>query len=131
MPVSYTIDGETRLLRTCCHGDVSFQEVIAHFRELEADESLPQPVDVLLDLTETASLPDTSQIRSVAIEVERLGARVEWGACALVASSDALYGMTRMFHAFVDRAFAASNVFRDLEEAERWLATVRSTSTST
>jgi hypothetical protein len=38
--------------------------------------------------------------------------------------------MTRMFHAFVERAFTASNVFRNLEEAERWLSTVRATSTS-
>ena len=126
MPVTYEIESETGILRTRCRGQVSFEEVIGHFRTLEGDDSLPRPIDVLLDLTETQSLPETDQIRSVAVEVDRLRSHVQWGACAIVASSDALYGMTRMFHAFVERFFAASNVFRDLEDAERWLASVRS-----
>lgn len=126
MPVTYEIESEAGILRTRCRGQVTFEEAIGHFRALEGDDSLPRPVDALLDLTETQSLPETNQIRSVAVEVDRVRSHVQWGASAIVASGDALYGMTRMFHAFVERFFAASNVFRNIEEAERWLASMRS-----
>jgi SpoIIAA-like len=126
VPVTYQIDRETALIRTRCTGDVSFTEVVQHFRDLQEDASLPKGLDVLIDLTETRSIPESAQLRSVAREVELLRDKVHWGACAIVASRDVLFGMSRMFHAFAQEHFARSNVFRELEEAERWLASLRS-----
>ena len=71
------------------------------------------------------SVPESDQLRSVAREVEILGQKVEWGSCVIVANRDLLFGMSRVFHAFVESHFANSNVVRDLEEAERWLASHR------
>ncbi len=126
MPVSYQIDRELALIRTRCRGDVGFAEVVDHFRELESDASLPARLDVLLDLTEMQSVPETDQLQSVAREVAHLQEKLEWGACAIVAKSDLLFGMSRVFHAFAEVHFARSSVFRDLEAAERWLASQRS-----
>ncbi len=126
VPVSYQIDRELALIRTRCRGDVSFAEVVDHFRELQSDPSLPARLDVLLDLTEMQSIPESDQLQSVAREVAHLKGKLEWGACAIVARSDLLFGMSRIFHAFAEAHFARSNVFRDLEAAERWLASRRS-----
>jgi hypothetical protein len=122
MPVHHHFDRELCLVRTRCEGDVRFEEVMRHFRDLEGDASLPARLDVLLDLTGMRSLPETGQLRSVAGEIDRLQGRVAWGACAIVAADDAPFGMSRMFHVFAEAHFARSSVFRELGEAERWLA---------
>lgn len=126
VPVSYQIDRELALIRTSCRGDVGFAEVVGHFRELESDASLPARLDVLLDLTEMQSVPETDQLQSVAREVAHLQEKLACGACAIVAKSDLLFGMSRVFHAFAEVHFARACVFRDLEAAERWLASQRS-----
>jgi hypothetical protein len=125
MPVTYEFDRALALVRTRCTGDVTFAEVLEHFRELGRDASLPARLDVLLDLTGMRSIPESDQLRSVAGEVERLRERVGWGCCAIVASRDVLFGMSRMFQVFAEEHFAESNVFRGCEEAERWLASLR------
>ena len=125
MPVTYQIDREFALIRTRCTGGVTFAEVVNHFRELEHDATLPGRLDVLLDLTEMQSVPESDQLTSVAREVEILRLKVEWGSCVIVAGSDLLFGMSRVFHALAEPHFSNSNVVRSLEEAERWLASLR------
>ena len=127
MPVTYLWDRESGLIRTRCTGNVTFEEVTGHFRELESDPSLPARLDVLLDLSEMESLPESLQLKAVAKEVNRLQRKVEWGAWAIVASRDDLFDMTRVFKVFSEEYFARSRLFRELDEAERWLDSVRST----
>ena len=68
----------------------------------------------------------SSQLRLIAAEVGRVKkTKIEWGACAIIASSDAMFGMTRMFQVFAEEHFADSCVFREREEAERWIAALR------
>jgi len=126
MPVTYDVDRDLSLIRTRCSGDVKLADVVAHFRELERDASLPECLDVLLDLTEVGTNPGSDQLRSAAREVEILSRKIEWGACAIVADRDILFGIARMFHAFAADQFTQANVFREREEAERWLASLRS-----
>ncbi len=128
MPVTYQVDLESSLIHTRCTGDVTFAEVLAHFRELEADPGVPAGVDVQLDLSEMRSLPETGQLRAVAGRLERLKPRVKWGAFAIVAGRDALFGMIRVFQVIAEEHFADSAVFRDRDEAQLWLASVRSSS---
>lgn len=125
MPVTYELDRGFPLVRTRCTGDVTFAEVADHCRELEHDASLPDRLDVLLDLTDMESIPESAQLRSLAGEVEQLRKKVRWGACAIVAKSDVLFGMSRMFQVFVEGHFVHSSVFRGIDEAERWLASRR------
>jgi cupin superfamily acireductone dioxygenase involved in methionine salvage len=125
VPVIYTIDAKEKLIRTRCIGNVTLAEVVAHFRELEADPNSAAPLDVLLDLSETGSLPDTGQIAAVAEEISRIQARVRFKACAVVAQRDALFGMLRMFEVRAEPHFHAIRVFRAFDEAEAWLHSQR------
>lgn len=121
MPVTYTIDPEKRVIRTKCAGRVTFQEVIDHFRALERDPACPDRLDVLLDVSEAQSLPQTSQIRGVGEALGKLQKKVQFGACAVVAGSDAFFGMMRMFEVMTQEYFRATHVFRVASEAEGWL----------
>jgi hypothetical protein len=122
LPITYQLDQESALVQTRCRGDVTFEEVADHFRELGAEPDLPPRLDVLLDLRETSSLPETGQIRDLMLELEQLQGRVKWGAWAVVASNDAMFGIARMFQVFAEGHFQTSLVCRELEEARSWLA---------
>ena len=59
MPVTYRLDRNSGFIHTRCTGDVAFEEVLGHFRDLETETSIPARVDVLLDLSEMQSLPES------------------------------------------------------------------------
>ena len=121
VPVTYQIDVDTGLIRTRCVGDPTFFEVLDHFRVLEGDPNCRDGLDVLLDLSELSSTPTPDQLRAVSAEIERIRPRVQFGACAVVAPRDVLFGLSRLFEAVAAERFRRMSVFRRVEEAEDWL----------
>jgi hypothetical protein len=120
MPITYLIDKERGRIITTCSGHTTLREVMAHFDELQRDPERPARLDVLLDLAGQLSLPDAPQIRAAA---DRVGLVTDlvFGACAVVATRESLYGMARMFEVLARGHFAAIQTFRDRREAENWL----------
>src|SRR4051812_25943278 len=118
MPVRYQIDKANELIRTRCVGDVTLEEVLAHFQALAQDPDCPDHLDVLLDLTEQTSLPRSDQLRAVTAAIGRVQQRVRFGFCAIVAPTDALFGMLRMFQVFTEDLFREAQVFRSIGDAE-------------
>jgi len=104
---------------------VSFDEVSQHFWALEGEARLPDPLDVLLDLSAIRSVPDAEQIQLIAAEIARLLAKIHWGVCAVVATSDLVFGVSRVLEARAEESFASIQVFRDPAAAEAWLASER------
>src|SRR6476620_8523469 len=90
MPVTYSIDPNEKLIRTTCVGEVTLDEVVRHFRELEQDPNCLQPLDVFLDLSETSSVPLPHEIGSVAAEIGRIRKTVRFTTCAGFATRTAL-----------------------------------------
>jgi DNA-binding response OmpR family regulator len=119
--ITYRIDANDRLIRTKCVGLVTFDQVIHHFRELERDPVCPDRLDVLLDLRETTSLPESSQINTVCSEIARIRERVAFGVCAIVADEDELFGRMRVFEGLAQQYFRKISAFRVAAEAEKWL----------
>jgi hypothetical protein len=122
MPVSYQIDKERQLIHTKCTGTVTIEEVIEHFHTLEQDPECPPTLNVLLDLSEQTSIPKKENLQDAAGEIRRIRGTVQFGACAVVARQDALFGMARMFQVFTEKYFRQSHVFRNAKDAEDWLA---------
>lgn len=122
MPLTYSIDTNARLIRTTCAGNLTLEEVINHFQELQRDPNCPNRLDVLLDLTDVTSLPESRQLGAVALELKKTLEKVRFDVCAIVAQRDALFGMLRMFEVMVEKYFRATHVFRVRAEAEAWLA---------
>ena len=121
MPIRHAIDREHARIRTTCTGLVGLDEVFQHFRALEVERFIPQPLDVLLDLSGISSVPDAAQIQTVAGEIRRMLDRIRWGNCAIVATRDLVYGVSRILEVRSEESFLATQVFREIEAAEGWL----------
>ncbi len=125
MPVTYVIDTQAKIIRTKCFGMVAFAEVADHFRELQRDPDCVGVLDVFLDLSEAKSVPEARQIQAVPGEMMWVRDKVRFGACAIVATTDPLFGMLRLFGVLAERFFRVVQVFRTTAEAEAWLESQR------
>src|SRR5262249_57194633 len=92
MPITYQIDKSRGIIRTRCVGDVRLPDVLAHFRQLQIDDDRPSRLDVVLDLTDTTTLPSSEQLREVSEAIRRIQKDLQFGACAIVTDSDAWFG---------------------------------------
>ena len=128
MPVTYSIDVTGKLIRTTCSGAVTFAEVLDHFQSLGADPACSGRLDVLLDLSETTTLPETHQLQSLGVALGMIRRKAQFGDCAIVARSDVLFGMMRMFAVFAEKHFREIQVFRVVAEADSWLMSRQSAS---
>jgi len=126
VPVSYSIDLARGVIHTLCTGYVTFAEVIDHFLLLQQDPNCPDRLDVLLDLTGSTSIPSSAQLEAVARAIGGIQEKVRFGACAIAASSDVLFGMSRVFEVLARQHFHATCVFRAVADAEEWLCSQRS-----
>jgi hypothetical protein len=123
VPVTYIIDNTKNLIRITCSGLVSLEDVVDHFRGLKDDPDCGGHLDVLLDVHEADSVPESKQLRVVNSQIASIRAKVTFGICAIVANRDAMFGMMRMFAVFAEENFRAIRVFRETAEAEEWLRT--------
>lgn len=121
MPVVYQIDQSRNIIHTSCYGEVTLYEVLDHFFALEQDSACPKHLDVLLNLTESETVPTSGQLRVVSEEIARVKGKVQFGACAVVVGSDALFGAAMVFEVLAARGFRVTKIFRELDPAEAWL----------
>jgi hypothetical protein len=122
MPVTYRIDSATKTIRTTCSRPLKFAEVMDHFRCLKEDPACSGSLNVLLDVSDADLVPQASQLGAVSAAVSLVRSKVQFQACAVVATRDAMFGMMRMFEVLAGNYFSAMRVFRKMDEAEAWLA---------
>ena len=79
-------------------------------------------MDVLLDVSNADSLPESNQIGAVGTALGAIRPKVQFEACGIVAAKDAMFGMMRMFEVRAGDYFGAARVFRKAADAEIWLA---------
>jgi predicted NBD/HSP70 family sugar kinase len=120
MPITYEIEARRGRVVTTCAGNVTLRDVMAHFAALQRDPRRPGRLDVLLDWTELAAAPGAPQVQAAADRVALVEDLV-FGACAIVAPTDVLFGVARMFEALARGQFAAIQTFRKRADAEAWL----------
>jgi len=121
MTVHYRIDHSTHRIQTKAFGEVTLGEVLAHFDELAADPGYEADLDVLLDLVDCKTLPEADEVRAAAEHLTAGALNLRFGRLAVVVSSEALFGMARMFHTLGEAAFSDAQVFRDRDDALAWL----------
>ena len=120
MPVMYTIQG--RLLRMDLVGNYAPQDVPRVFLAALDDPACPRPAALLLDVALSDSLAKhvPEEIRRVAEFLgpfsERIGGQV-----AVVATSNAHFGLSQMGAVFSEGVGVKARVFRNREDALQWL----------
>lgn len=120
MPITYQIEPERHFIHTRCVGDTTLEDARNHLQALQADPICPPSLNVLLDLTETTSVPDRDEFILIGEEIGRVRT-IRFNACAIFTTDDHLYGMARMFVVFVGNRFQAMHVFRTMNNAKKWL----------
>ena len=118
MPISYTIDHEKKLVITRLRDAVTEDQVYEHNRLLRSDPLFDPSYKQLTDMTELGEvLVGTGMIKDTARDHFFLPGVAR----ALVAPSDVVYGMARMFAIHSESMGQKIEVFRELEAAEMWL----------
>jgi len=120
MPILYQIDPATHFIHTRCVGDTTLEDARDHLQTLQEDPMCPEWLNVLLDLTETTSVPDSDELRIVSEEIGRVRG-IRFNACAIFTMDEHFFGMARMFAVFARNHFQAMHVFRTLDNASKWL----------
>jgi len=119
MSLSYSIDANRRLIVVRAYGVLTEADVTRVREQIRVDPGFNREFDQLFDARDVedialskegmARLADTSIL---APEVRR----------AFVAKTTLQYGMARMFTAVSEQRQHITQVFRELEQAEAWLA---------
>jgi hypothetical protein len=125
MPVTYRIERSKQLIHTRCAGAIVLDEVRQHFVSLSQDPECPERPDVLLDLSEMTTVPESDELRTVTSDIANLRPQIQFGVCAIIASSPAVFGMARVFEVFAELYFSETQVFRTEGEAVNWLEAAR------
>jgi len=121
LPLHFRIDREAEIVWTWAEGTVTADDLVEHARALTKTPDRPRWE--LADFSDRAEIPvATETVRAVAgllsrEDVNRPGSRL-----ALVAGNEAMFGMLRLFEAYREHSNVEICVFRDREEALRWLA---------
>jgi hypothetical protein len=121
MSVTFSIDMRASLIRTIGSGNVTLDEIDAHFNQLAKVWPRGAKLDVLLDLSECTALPEISQLRAAVSRIQIFGGRKRFGLCAIVARRELLYGLMRVFELLAVQRFVAVRVFRHQPSAMVWL----------
>ncbi len=119
VPMSYAMDPESRMVRCRAWGTLSNEDLRDHYAKMAADPQFAPGYCQLGDLSGVVALTaDSATIAEVASRpVFDAEARR-----AIIAPSDAAYGVSRMFAIYAERAGQDVRVFRGAPEAEQWVA---------
>ena len=123
MPIDSVRDDVRRRVTLTMRETVAAPEVaklIASVGPLPGDD---RPYDILVDMRLARVGVDTSaQAQTLALLASRNDPGRQRGRIALVASDDATFGIARMYAAYRGKSGITLEVFRQIEEADAWLA---------
>ena len=119
MPYSCRIDAARRLVICVGEGVLTQQDVFAEQPRVQASPDFDPSFDQLIDLSGTAELDFTYASMSDVATTTVFNPGIRR---AIVAQTPIQYGIARMFQALSERNNDAVAIFRDVVDAEAWLA---------
>ncbi len=122
MPIAYTIDDERRLVLTVSSGTLSDADVMQHKAALRDDPRVTRDMKELSDVRAIERLDITEVGIRQMTRFDRDAAASRGGhTLAIVATEDIIFGMARMYEMLTEENVRSVQVFRDIDEATRWL----------
>ncbi len=122
MPLRYEIDADLGLVTVTATGTLRYDDVTAAFLERIADPEYRPGMHLLLDGREAIFEFASDDIsRLVEFYESRRADRGTGFRFALVSGLDVTFGMGRMFEVYADKLPEDIGVFRDFDEARRWV----------
>jgi hypothetical protein len=126
MPVDFKIDTERRLIVATVFDEISDTDIIEALHSSVSDPGFEPGFNVLSDHTRITRPITTEQVKLMVGHMESLSDHLAGARWAIVTNSPASYGMMRMLSVFAERVPIELQVFRDADEANRWLASTKS-----
>ena len=120
MPLALEFD-DPATFRVCASGQVTFDEVQEFRARILADPRLCCGTRMLVDGRDVRGAPSALELRTIAADMRPMLEK-GLGPIAIVTSSQMVYGVARMFATFAELVNANISPFRDMGDAERWLA---------
>ncbi len=124
MPISYRWDAARRFLRTTMHGHVTDVDLSEHVACIVHDPAITAPVRELVDLSAAERVDfSAARLQQLAAAAASHGDRFAGMRTAVVAPTDASFGLGRMYELLADSLASPITVavFRTTEQAEAWL----------
>jgi ABC-type transporter Mla MlaB component len=124
MPVAITVNAAERIRYTTMSGDVSEEDVISAFTRAMAQLGVEESLDQIIDMRDVQRLDVSGAgIWQLAELVRSTDDPAVVRRVAVVASSDQLFGMARMYQALRSTGSgpAKYRVFREMRAAREWL----------
>ena len=121
MPIIYTISAEERRIRATATGTIRADDLHGLIRSLLADPAFVPGLRALYDASNAEPDITILQLAEVAGEVRQLLNR-GLGRIAIVAQSQATYRVSKTFTVLARATGIDVDVFRELTDAEAWLA---------
>jgi len=122
MPINYTIDEERNLVLTVASGTLYDADVMQHKAALRDDPRVTPDIKELSDVRGIEQLDVTETGIRQMIRFDRDAAASTGGhTLAIVATEDIIFGMARMYEMLTEQNVRSVQVFRDIDEATRWL----------
>jgi hypothetical protein len=118
MPASYTIDIDRKIVVSRIWGAATEDEIFDHGQRLRNDPQFRPDFRQLVDMSELTEIRVGSGVIREASRDQFFSPGVRR---ALVANSDAAFGMARMYAIASEDAGQTIEVFRDINAAEAWL----------
>lgn len=121
MPVTMQIDTDENVTYTTIEGAWTVDELFDAFDKLLADPDFRPGTNGIADLRAANYYPSGPDLMRIAHYL--LQRRERFGRCraAILVGGDLSFGTTRMFQAYSDDSTIATRIFRDQQEARRWL----------
>ncbi len=122
MPVTSEIDADLGFIHTTCSGKITLDDILKHLASLEKSLKTGPRWCRLIDMRAVELYEmtgkDVSRLAQTAVKAfERMGIVKS----AVVAESNLVYGMIRMFEIHLGPDYDGFHVFRNMAQAREWL----------
>ena len=119
VPISYTLDRETRLIRAVVQGDFSVQDMFACVSGAARDAAEPG-FNVISDHREIGEPATREQVEELVLHLAGMRDYFAGARWAVMVSKPASFGMMRMLGVMAERVPMDVRVFFDAARAELW-----------
>lgn len=119
MAITYHFEGD--FLFTTIEGDTTYDDVKTYLDKLMEDPAFRPGMPGLIDCRRVKSLFSIADLRRTAADAKKRPQLQVPGRAAVLASSNLIYGLLRMYEVFNEGNPAEIRVFRKPDEAIAWL----------
>lgn len=121
MPIVHRVDPETGILFVRRWGSITSQDEDEALQRRHDDPLVVAGIPTLVDCRDVEAIDTIEVVKHLANRAAKITAELSCGPLAIVVSSDAEYGMARIYEALTDLVHPRTKVFRNYDKALRWL----------